>query len=76
VCKGIICAADDTIEPPQVFKYKGKTARVINGFGRVHQCRDSDWIRDAVLRSEQTPFTAWDFENGDTLSKLVSNYDY
>ncbi|PYI07041.1 hypothetical protein BO78DRAFT_106354 [Aspergillus sclerotiicarbonarius CBS 121057] len=52
IAQAIICAADDTIEPPHsVINKDGKRVLVIDGIGHKHQCRDPGPLWRAVLGS-------------------------
>ncbi|RAK99261.1 uncharacterized protein BO80DRAFT_446550 [Aspergillus ibericus CBS 121593] len=52
IAQAIICAADDTIEPPHsVIDKDGKSVLVIDGIGHTHQCRDPEPLWRAVLDS-------------------------
>ncbi|PYH81927.1 hypothetical protein BO82DRAFT_334788 [Aspergillus uvarum CBS 121591] len=54
--KAIICAADDTIEPPRsAVDEDGKRVLIIDGLGHPHQCRDSELLWRAVQDSEVHP---------------------
>lgn len=71
--KGILCAADDTLEPSSIETGRnGKPVRAVNGVGIQHQCRDSQAIREAVQRSEETPvILARKLRIGDTVMALI-----
>ena len=69
--QAILCAADDTVEPADIWiSAEGKKVRILNGIGQLHQCRDPEAVWHAVTDSESGPVKAWDFQNGDTLSSL------
>ncbi|OJJ66208.1 hypothetical protein ASPBRDRAFT_59883 [Aspergillus brasiliensis CBS 101740] len=51
--KAIICAADDTIEPPHsAINEDGNRILVIDGIGHIHQCRDPEPLWRTVRDSE------------------------
>ncbi|GKZ33771.1 hypothetical protein AbraIFM66950_003806 [Aspergillus brasiliensis] len=52
IAQAIICAADDTIEPPHsAINEDGKRILVIDGIGHRHQCRDPEPLWRAVRES-------------------------
>ncbi|KAE8352699.1 hypothetical protein BDV28DRAFT_165358 [Aspergillus coremiiformis] len=56
IAQGIICAADDTIEPPHhVLNREGRKVRIIDGVGHTHACRDPTSLWRAVQNSELHP---------------------
>ncbi|KAI1337657.1 hypothetical protein F5Y15DRAFT_417798 [Xylariaceae sp. FL0016] len=68
----ILCAADGTVEPPDVIKDSAERLVYwgINGMGYQHQCRDAELLRETVLSSERRPVTPWDWETGDTIRSV------
>ncbi|GKZ37157.1 hypothetical protein AbraIFM66950_008580 [Aspergillus brasiliensis] len=54
--KGILCAADDTIERPRKTKVRhGKTIFDVDGVGAVHQCRDARVLWQTSVESMKEP---------------------
>ncbi|RDW69104.1 uncharacterized protein DSM5745_08864 [Aspergillus mulundensis] len=53
IAQGIVCCADDTLEP-RVLDPERKVA-VINGMGVRHRCRDARGVLEAVGRSQREP---------------------
>ncbi|KAL4899980.1 hypothetical protein BDW74DRAFT_183116 [Aspergillus multicolor] len=53
IAQGIVCCADDTLEP-RVIDAERKVA-VVNGMGVAHRCRDGRGVLDAVRVSQAEP---------------------
>ena len=70
--KGIVCAADDTVEPLVMgLSPTGKRTRIVNGMGIVHQCRDWGLAVKAVLQSQTAPLvTSREIGNGETVGSI------
>ncbi|EED19814.1 hypothetical protein TSTA_030770 [Talaromyces stipitatus ATCC 10500] len=70
--QSIICAVDDTIEPPHIHTYKNGSYKEysIDGVGTWHQCRDQSLIRKKILESEENTLERWDYKVGDTVQSV------
>ncbi|CAK96506.1 hypothetical protein AlacWU_09767 [Aspergillus niger] len=56
IAQAIICAADDTIEPPHpAINKDGNRILVIDGIGHTHQCRDPEPLWRAIGDSGSNP---------------------
>ncbi|GLA20352.1 hypothetical protein AnigIFM62618_008925 [Aspergillus niger] len=56
IAQAIICAADDTIEPPHpAINKDGNRILVIDGIGHTHQCRDPEPLWRAIRDSGSNP---------------------
>ncbi|KAL1963163.1 hypothetical protein VTN77DRAFT_8596 [Rasamsonia byssochlamydoides] len=59
LAQSIVCAADDTLEPPEIYPLPdGQDLDVINGDGVVHHCRDASVVREILLRSQEEALQA------------------
>ena len=67
-----MCAADETIEPPwEIFDNDGNLVDGgVDGEGYSHQCRDSSFLWEVVMRSEEQAITPWEWHDGDTVSSV------
>ncbi|KAB8250686.1 hypothetical protein BDV35DRAFT_388780 [Aspergillus flavus] len=71
IAQGILCAADDTIEP-RIIDWEKKVA-VVNGMNVVHQCRNSAFVLETVERSNQNSVLVdRELRVGETLGSLLS----
>ncbi|EHA18596.1 hypothetical protein ASPNIDRAFT_37801 [Aspergillus niger ATCC 1015] len=73
--QAIMCAADDTIEPSFVAELPtGEKARIINGDGVVHRCRNFDEVQQAMILSEKNPLVLQRrLGEGDTLRMIMDS---
>lgn len=76
--KAIICAADDTLEPPQtVFNEQGQKVQIIDGVGHIdHQCRDPAPLWRAVKEGIVRPYDEAILGNSVRASDLVKDTEY
>ncbi|KAF8854353.1 hypothetical protein BDZ45DRAFT_747612 [Acephala macrosclerotiorum] len=57
IAQAIICASDDTIEPPEVWIDKnGEKKSVVNGIGHTHHCRSPALIWEMVEKSKEKAY--------------------
>ncbi len=75
--KGIVCAADDTVEPSFVAETSdGTKIRVIDGDGVVHKCRDFNVVYEAMIYSQTQPFvTDRELKAGDSVRGILNLAD-
>lgn len=71
----ILCAGDDTIEPPWfVEDENGNIVDAgVDGMGYSHQCRDASLTWNTIMKTEKEPIEKWSWGNGDTVQKIFGN---
>jgi hypothetical protein len=76
--KGIICAADDTIEPPKtMLNEQGQNIRFIDGVGQIiHQCHDPAPLWHAVRESDARPYDEGVLDNTFRVGDLPTGTEY
>ncbi|KAJ9228939.1 hypothetical protein DTO169E5_9028 [Paecilomyces variotii] len=74
IAQGILCAADDTIEPPRRVKNEhGEHTVVVDGVGHTHQCRDPVSLWQAVMNSETHPIDLSELRKGEGLRSFLGD---
>ncbi|EPE30611.1 hypothetical protein GLAREA_03578 [Glarea lozoyensis ATCC 20868] len=77
IAQALTCAGDDTLEPSHLWDdpLSGKTFRVVDGTGTVHQCRDTKQMQKAISNSYKKPIPLlWEWEEGATLRSVLGDY--
>lgn len=72
IAQQIMCAADDTIEPPWINKTSDNFIidAGVSGEGYRHQCRDASLVWETVMQSEHEPIEPWNWTMGDTVQSV------
>ncbi|KAL9046811.1 MAG: hypothetical protein Q9214_000453 [Letrouitia sp. 1 TL-2023] len=72
IAQYILCAADGTIEPPEVWRNDhGEIIKAeVNGHGYQHQCRDARSLWKASTKSAKADIEAWGWKSGDTIESV------
>ncbi|KAK8091118.1 hypothetical protein PG994_000623 [Apiospora phragmitis] len=79
LAEGILCAADETLEPPKtVTMPSGETIDFVDGLGSgsVHKCRPARHLWDASTGSAKEPWESWEHQPGDTVTSVLSQADW
>lgn len=65
----ILCAGDDTIEPPRlkVDENGDILGGIVDGMGYSHQCRDSRLAWETIMKTEKEPLQNLEWRQGDTV---------
>src|ERR1700712_420697 len=73
--QAILCAADDTLEPPKTVRMRpdGDTVDLIDGLGSgsVHQCRPAHHMWTAAEESRDVAWKPWEHQPGDTVRGVL-----
>lgn len=78
LAQGIMCSADDTLEPSfEGILETGDKVIIVDGVGNNHQCRSVDSLHEVILGSQGKPLRVdRDLTGGDTLSDIIRLADY
>ncbi|EED13981.1 hypothetical protein TSTA_102110 [Talaromyces stipitatus ATCC 10500] len=78
LAQAILCAADDTLEPPQtVLNGQGQKIQIIDGVGHIaHQCRDPAPLWRAVKQGSARPYDEAILGHSVGASGLLTSTEY